>query len=99
MLRLVWEATVGCGFSSPMLATTRTSVLAFETETSVQPHRAWKTSRATNLPSRFHESPSSGVPFDIRIENVFERGGEGGAFIQVGKRRPGCLGLMAPLVN
>ena len=99
MLRLVWEATVGCGFSSPMLATTRTWVLAFGTKTSVQPHGAWTTSWLTNFPRRFHESHSSGVPFDIRIENIFERGGEGGAFIQVGKRGPGCLGLMAPLVN
>src|SRR4051812_16411202 len=81
MLRLVWEATVGCGFSSPMLATTRNQVLAFGTKTSVQPHGAWKTSRATNFPSRFHESHSSGVPFDICIENLLKDLSGEGAFI------------------
>ena len=81
MLRLVWEATVGCGFSSPMLATTRTWVLAFGTKTSVQPHGAWTTSWLTNLPSRFHESHSSGVPFDICIENLLKDLPGAGAFI------------------
>src|SRR3954468_4902741 len=42
---------------------------------------AWKPPRPTNLPSRFHESHSSGVPFDICILALLE-GGEGGAFIQ-----------------
>ena len=32
---------------------------------SVQPRGAWKPPRSTNLPSRFYESHSSGVPFDI----------------------------------
>src|SRR3954469_9204234 len=56
-LRLVWEATVGCGYSSPMLANPRApGVLSFGTKMSVQPHGAWKTSRVTNLPSLIHES-------------------------------------------
>ena len=36
----------------------------------------------TNFPSRFHESHSSGVPFDICIENLLkDLPGEVGAFI------------------
>ena len=45
------------------------------------------------MPSRFHESHSSGVPFDIRIENIFERGGEGGAFITGREAWTGLLGV------
>src|SRR4051812_20090247 len=57
MLRLVWEATVGCCFCSPMVSNPRTpGVLSFGTKTSVQPHGVWKTSRVTNLPSLIHES-------------------------------------------
>src|SRR3954463_14708715 len=93
MLRLVWEVTVGCGFSSPMLATTRNRVLAFGTETSIQPHGDWKTSRATNLPSRFHESHSSSFPFDICIENLSKDLSGEGAFITDREAWTGFLGV------
>ena len=42
---------------------------------------AWKPPRLTNLPSRFHESHSSGVPFDICIENLLKDLPGAGAFI------------------
>ena len=64
MLRLVSEATRVLVFVVPC-SPPRTRVLNFGTKMSVQPHGAWKPPRSTNLPSRFHESNSSSVPFGI----------------------------------
>lgn len=76
MLRLVWEATAGCGFWSHACHTLLgTEFFPLEPRLSVHPREARISapSRLTNLPSRFHESPSSGFPFGIRIENVYEK--------------------------
>ena len=79
----------GCGFPSPILAT-RTRVLNFGTEMSVQPYGVWTAPRSTNLPSRFYESHSSGVPFGICIS-----GSSGKEVKEVHSYRawPGLLGV------
>ena len=65
----------GCGFCSPMLATTWNRVLASSTKTECTDTGgpAKDNPRLTNLPSRFHESHSLGVPFDICISGSSEK--------------------------
>ena len=57
----------GVVFVVPCLPLLGPEFSPLEPRLSVQPHGAWKTPRLTNLPSRFYESHSSGVPFGICI--------------------------------